>query len=294
MAALTAAVLVACSERRHVVAVRPLYGGSDTLLACGLLRLEVTWVTADAIGAACKPDTGLVLLETPQNPTLGIVDIETAVRAAGGVPVLVDNTFATPILQNPADHGAALVLHSATKFLGGHGDVLAGVIATDANWAARLRKVRILTGGVLHPFAAFLLHRSLQTLHLRVRAAQNNARQLAALLADHPAVVRVCYPDADGRQLRGPGAILAFEIVGGHEAAARLMASVHLITPAVSLGCADTLIEHPAGLTHRLVSSETKETLGITEGLLRLSVGLEAIGDLWDDLAAALAASQVS
>jgi methionine-gamma-lyase len=293
MAALTASLLAACSERRHVVAVRPLYGGSDHLLACGLLGLDVTWTEAEGIAQAVRPETGLVVLETPQNPTLGVVDIEEVVRAARGVPVLVDNTFATPILQNPADHGAALVLHSATKFLGGHGDVLAGVVATDGEWAARLRQVRILTGAVLHPLAAYLLHRSLQTLPLRVRAAQEGATQLAPLLSAHPVVTRVCYPEADGRQLRGPGAVLSFEVAGGFEAAARVMNGVRLITPAVSLGSADTLLQHPAGLTHRLVEPSVRESLGITDGLLRLSVGLEAPGDLWADLGAALTASQV-
>lgn len=167
MAALTASLLAACVERRHVVAVRPLYGGSDHLLACGLLGIEVTWADdVAAISHARRADTGLVLLETPQNPTLGVIDIEAAVAAAGDVPVLVDNTFATPVLQNPARHGAALVLHSGTKFLGGHGDVVAGCVMADADWAGRLRQVRILTGGILHPFAAYLLHRSLPTLPL--------------------------------------------------------------------------------------------------------------------------------
>ncbi len=289
MAALTATLLAACGERRHVVAVRPLYGGTDHLLACGLLGIEVSWAAPGGIAEAIRKDTGLVLLETPQNPTLGQVDIEAVVGAAGGVPVAVDNTFATPVLQNPSRHGATFVVHSATKFLGGHGDVVAGAVATDGESATRLRQVRILTGAVLHPFAAYLLHRSLPTLPMRVREAESRARVLAARLAGHPAVVRVLYPQADGRQLRGPGAVLSFEVVGGMAAAARVMASVRLITPAVSLGSTDTLIEHPAGLTHRLVDPDAKKLAGITDGLLRLSVGLEDVDDLWDDLSAALA-----
>jgi methionine-gamma-lyase len=209
------------------------------------------------------------------------------------VPVLVDNTFATPILQNPARHGAALVLHSATKFLGGHGDVVAGVVATNREWAARLRQVRILTGAVLHPLAAYLLHRSLPTLPMRVREAQRGAQVLAARLAEHPAVKRVHYPRAAGHQLRGTGAVLAFEVEGGYEAAARVLAAVRLITPAVSLGSTDTLIQYPAGLTHRLVDGEAKAEAGITDGLLRLSVGLEDADDLWADLAQALVTSRV-
>ena len=289
MAALTACLLAACGERRHVVALRPLYGGTDHLLACGLLGLEITWAEADGVAAAIRPGTGLVLLETPQNPTLGQVDIAAVVAAADGVPVLVDNTFATPILQNPARHGAVLTLHSATKFLGGHGDVVAGAVACDADWAGRLRQVRILTGGLLHPLAAYLLHRSLPTLPFRVREAQERARVLAGLLAGHPAVERVLYPEADGVQLRGPGAVLAFEVAGGRESAAIVMESVRLVTPAVSLGSTDSLIQHPAGLTHRLVDPAAREASGVTAGLLRLSVGLEDVHDLWHDLSGALA-----
>jgi methionine-gamma-lyase len=288
MAALTACLLAACGERRHVVALRPLYGGTDHLLACGLLGIDVTWAEAGTVADSLRPETGLVLLETPQNPTLGQVDIAALVASAGEVPVLVDNTFATPVLQNPSRHGAALTLHSATKFLGGHGDVVAGAVACDAGWAGRLRQVRILTGALLHPLAAYLLHRSLPTLPFRVREAQERARVLAGLLADHPAVERVLYPEADGVQLRGPGSVLAFEVAGGRRAAATVMESVRLVTPAVSLGSTDTLIQYPAGLTHRLVEPEAREAAGIGAGLLRLSVGLEDVHDLWHDLSGAL------
>jgi methionine-gamma-lyase len=212
------------------------------------------------------------------------------------VPVLVDNTFATPVLQNPAAHGAALVLHSATKYLGGHGDVVGGVVCCSEEWARRLRRVRALTGGIMHPLAAYLVHRGLPTLPFRVLAAQERAQVLAERLAGHPTVTRVLYPGlpgADpaevlGRQQRGPGAMLAFEVAGGIEAAARVLEAVRLVTPAVSLGSTDTLIEHPAGLTHRLVDEQVREAAGITPGLLRLSVGLEDADDLWTDLAAAL------
>jgi cystathionine beta-lyase/cystathionine gamma-synthase len=290
MAALTATLLAVCGEQRHVVALRPLYGGSDHLLACGLLGLDVTWATgAEGIAQALRRDTGLVLLETPQNPTLGQIDIERAVAAAGGVPVLVDNTFATPILQQPARHGAAFTLQSATKFLAGHGDVVAGVVCCDAARAAQLRRVRVATGAILHPLAAFLLHRSLPTLPFRVREAQDRARVLARRLEGHPSVLRVRYPEADGRQLLGPGSVLAFEVAGGFRAAAAVMGAVELVTPAVSLGCVDTLIQHPAGLTHRVVDEEARAASGISDGLLRLSVGLEDVDDLWRDLEAALA-----
>jgi methionine-gamma-lyase len=293
MAALTATLLVACQGRRHVVAVRPLYGGTDHLLACGLLGIDVSWSRgSDDVAECLRPATGLVLLETPQNPTLGLVDIEAVVAAARGVPVLVDNTFATPILQNPAAHGAAFVLHSATKFLGGHGDVIAGVVATTGEWARRLRQARVLTGALMHPLAAYLVHRSLPTLPLRVRAAQESASILASRLRGHPAVGRVLHPEPDGLQLRGSGAVLSFD-VGDFETAAEVMAALELVTPAVSLGSTDSLIQHPAGLTHRLVEPEVKAELGITDGLLRLSVGLEDVEDLWDDLARALGGAAV-
>ncbi len=299
MAGLTACLLAACGERRHVVALRPLYGGTDHLLACGLLGLEVSWTTEAGVASALRPDTGLVVLETPQNPTLGQVDIEAVVAAAGDVPVLVDNTFATPILQNPAAHGAAFVLHSATKYLGGHGDAIAGIVATSGDRAARLRQVRILTGGVLHPMGAYLLHRSLPTLPFRVREAEKRAQIVAERLAVDPRVTRVLFPGLPGqdpkgllgRQLRGPGSVIAFEVRGGFDAAARLLASLRLITPAVSLGSTDTLIQHPAGLTHRLVEPAAKAEAGITDGLLRISVGLEDADDLWADLSRGLAAA---
>lgn len=296
MAALTACLMAAKQRGGHVVALRPLYGGSDHLLASGLLGLRVTWATPDTVRDSLQPDTALVVMETPANPTLALVDIRHVVEQAGKVPVLVDSTFATPVLQNPLAHGATLVLHSATKFLGGHGDVVAGVVATNAEWATVLRQVRVATGALLHPLAGYLLHRGLQTLPLRVRASQAGAQYLAERLASHPAVASVRYPGLPGqdpqgllgRQLKGPGALLAFELRGGYEAAASVLSHVRLFTPAVSLGSADSLIQHPAGLTHRVVDPNAREESGISLGMLRVSVGLEAPEDLWADLTQAL------
>ena len=301
MAAVTA-VLMAAKQRAgagrpgHIVAVRPLYGGTDHLLSSGLLGLDVSWVKPEGIRAALRPDTVLVLLETPANPTLTLVDLDQVVEQAGRVPVLVDNTFATPILQNPARHGVTLVLHSATKFLGGHGDVLAGVVATTVEWAQELRKIRVITGNVLHPLAAYLLHRGLPTLPLRVRHAQAGAEVLAERLRRHRKVSSVHYPGPGSRadeqilrkQMRGRGAVLAFTVAGGFAAASRVMASVELMTPAVSLGSVDTLIQHPAGLTHRVVEEGARNGSGVSESLLRVSVGLEDPDDLWADLEQAL------
>lgn len=303
MAALTAVLLAARMDgRSHIVATRPIYGTTDHLLSCDLLGIETTWVSPDAVGDAIRPDTALVMTETPANPTVALVDIEAVVRQAAGVPVLVDSTFATPVLQRPLAHGASLVLHSATKFLGGHGDVMGGVVACGADWARRLRQVRIATGALLHPLGGYLLHRGLQTLPIRIERAQATASDLARRLDAHPRVLAVHYPGLAlgdprgllGRQMDGPGTLIAFE-VEDHDAAAALLQSVALITPAVSLGSVDTLIQHPAGLTHRVVGDAARLQGGVSEGLLRISVGLESPGALWADLSSALGeAAQVT
>ena len=300
MAAMTAVLLDRAQHGKRVLVVRPLYGTSDHLLATGMCGLQADFVTDPAdIAAHLHADTALVVIETPSNPTLNLIDIRAAVAAAGKVPVLVDSTFATPVLQRPVEFGATYVLHSATKFLGGHGDVIAGVICCDEAHAAPLRTVRAATGGLLHPLAAYLLHRGLPTLKLRVEAAQANAQVLAKRLSEHPAVSKVFYPGLAGAvnghlvgtQMRGPGTLMAFEVHGGHDAAAKVMASVKVMTAAVSLGSVDTLIQHPAGLTHRMVDPAVKAATGISEGLLRLSVGIEDVEDLWADLAQALEAA---
>ncbi|RXZ70726.1 trans-sulfuration enzyme family protein [Agromyces albus] len=296
MAALAATLIATASAGRpHVVAVRPLYGGTDHVLASGLLGTRVTWADAAGIADAIEPDTGLVIVETPANPTLELLDLCAIADAAGPVPVLVDNTFATPVLQRPVEHGATLVLHSATKYLGGHGDVMGGIVAGDQAWMERLRQVRALTGGLLHPMGAYLLHRGLRTLPLRVRAQQATAEVLARRLLEHPAVAHVHYPGLPGQdpsglvgtQLDGPGSIIALELVGGYAAAARFTESCDLVTHAVSLGGVDSLVQHPASLTHRPVAGEAKPGAGV----VRLSIGLEHVDDLTADLMTALDAA---
>ncbi|MGP3998901.1 trans-sulfuration enzyme family protein [Streptomyces sp. 8N706] len=283
MAALTACLLVRISDGlRHVVAVRPLYGCSDHLLTSGLLGTEVTWVDPAGIAGAIRPDTGLVMVESPANPTLAEADLRAVARACGEVPLLADNTFATPVLQRPAEQGARIVLHSATKYLGGHGDVLGGVVACDEEFARKLRQVRFATGGMLHPLAGYLLLRGLSTLPVRVRAASATAAQLAERLAADPRVARVHYP-------RLGGAMVAFEVHGDpHE----VIAGVRLITPAVSLGSVDTLIQHPASISHRIVDAGDRRSSGVGDRLLRMSVGLEGVEDLWQDLDSALGAGR--
>lgn len=292
MAALSA-VLLACvsAGTPHVVAVRPLYGGSDHLLATGLLGTRVTWTDVDGIADAVEADTGLVLVETPANPTLDLINLRTVVQAAGDVPVMVDNTFATPVLQRPIEHGVTLVMHSVTKFLAGHGDVLAGAVVTSSEWAQRIRPIRAVTGAVLHPLSAYLAHRGLQTLAVRIRAQQDSAQVVANWLTQHEGVERVHFPGLEGAdpdglvgtQMSGPGAVLAFDM-GSYEKAAAVAEGCRLITHAVSLGGVDTLIQHPAALTHRPVAEGFKPG----QGVLRLSVGLESPEDLIADLEQAL------
>lgn len=296
MAALTALVLAAKQKGGHMVAVRPMYGSSDHLLASGLLGMEVSFCQAHEIAAHLREDTSLVFIETPANPTLDLLDIADIVRQAGDVAVAVDSTFATPVLQRPIDQGAAIVLHSGTKFLGGHGDVVAGTLSSSEEWAVLFRQMRVVMGALLHPLGGYLLHRGLQTLPLRVRAAQEGARSLAERLTGHPAVEKVFYPGLPGgdpkglvgTQLKGPGSLLSFELKGGEAAALELMKRVKLALPAVSLGSCDTLIQHPWTMTHRVVPPADKLAGGITEGLVRLSVGIEDPNDLWADLSAAL------
>ena len=309
MAAITA-VVQACREegRAHVVGVRPIYGTTDKLLSSGLLGTTVTWTDAAGVADAVRDDTCLVCIETPVNPTLDLVDVAAVAEAAGSVPVSVDSTFGTPVLQRPALLGAAYVVHSATKFLGGHGDVLAGVVACSEARAARLRQVRILTGSVLHPLAAYLLHRGLPTLPLRVRRAEATATALAARLSAHDGVGRVYHPSlADSplvgpdRQMAGPGPMLAFEVLGpdgdasgpgASAAASAFLQALQIATPAVSLGSTDTLAQHPAGLTQRVSTGDARASGGITDGLVRISVGLEHADDLWDDLDRAITAGR--
>ena len=245
MAALSAVLLaVVATGKKHVVAVRPLYGGSDYLLASGVLGNDVTFTTPEGVHAALRPDTGLVILETPANPSLELVDIARVAAAADGVPLLVDNTFASPVLQQPFRHGAAMVLHSATKFLGGHGDAMGGVVAAAPEWTTRLRQIRAVTGGILTPWPAYLLHRGLATLPVRVRAQQASAQKVAVALAGHGLVRRVFYPglpECDpqgliGTQMAGPG--IADGLRGGQRRARR-----------TDSGCGRN--DHPCGLARR-------------------------------------------
>jgi len=299
MGALSACLIATVAAGKpHIVALRPIYGGTDHVLETGLLGTEITWCDETTVAESIRPNTGLVILESPANPTLGMVDIRRIVDQAGDVPVLVDNTFATPVLQRPLEHGATLVLHSATKYIGGHGDAMGGIVATNREWMTRLRQVRALTGGLLGPFEAYLLHRGIRTLPVRVRAQQATATELAKRLSGHPSVARVHYPGLPGqdpqgllgRQMDGPGSIITLDLVGGYDAAANFIESLRLITHAVSLGGIDSLAQHPASLTHRPVIASARPGGGI----VRLSIGLENVDDLTDDITHALERATVA
>jgi len=293
MAAISAVCLSRVKAGKdHVVAVRPLYGGTDHLLASQLFGASVSFVDADQIASAITARTGLVVVETPANPTLQLLDLTDIVSQAGDVPVMVDNTFATPVLQQPLEFGVTFVVHSATKYIGGHGDAMGGVVITTESYASELRKVRAITGGLLDPQSAYLLHRGLPTLSIRVLTAQNTAGELANWFLTQKKISAVHYPglpggDSNGligKQMQGPGAMIAIDMQGGFESAQTLCKNLAMVTHAVSLGSTDTLIQHPAGLTHRPVASEAKPG----QGILRISVGLESPADLIGDFISAL------
>ena len=307
MGAVSAAVLACVSHGDHVVGVRPLYGGTTELFLEVLPRLgvEVTQVCAGdppevLERAARRARTKVVYVETPANPTLDIVDLAHAaqVAKAAGALLMVDNTFATPILQRPLELGADVVLHSSTKYLGGHGTVVGGVVVSrDREFlAGPLSQMKKVLGAVEGPFDAWLLLQGVKTLRLRVEQASLAARRLAAELAQHREVAWVRYPglaDDPGhevakRQMSGFGAMIALELRGGAEAGSRFLDALTVARRAVSLGCTDTLIEHPASMTHAHLSAEERAAAGITDGLIRISVGLERVEELERDLLGAL------
>ena len=310
MGAISAAVLAAVRIGDGVVAMAPFYGGTAVFFDKVLPRFGVT-VTVVKPGdmealarAAQQPRTQVVFIETPGNPTMDIVNIAAAARIAhaAGAKLYVDNTFATPILQQPLLHGADVVLQSSTKYLCGHGTVVGGaVIATDlAFLAGPVAEMRMLLGAVPSPHDAWLLFQGAKTLALRVEAMTRSAEILARMLKTHPAVEWVRYPGLEDdpgyaiarRQMKDFGAMIAFGIRGGAEAGAAFMDALTVAKRAVSLGCTDTLIEHPAMMTHSHVPEAEREAAGITDGLIRVSVGLEDVEELERDLLQALMAAE--
>jgi cystathionine gamma-lyase len=304
--AATSTILELLESGSHVVAMDDLYGGSYRLFERVRKRtaaLDFSYVDmtdSAALEAAVRPETKLVWIETPTNPMLKIVDIRAAVEVARrhGARVVVDNTFASPILQRPLELGADIVMHSATKYLNGHSDMVGGmvVVGADEELAEQMAFLQNSTGAVQGPFDSFLALRGLKTLPLRMQAHCANALALAQWLDTHPAVARVIYPGLPShpqhelakRQMHGSGGIISVELKGGFYAARRLCERTELFTLAESLGGVESLVNHPAVMTHASIPKERRDVLGITDGLVRLSVGVEELADLKDDLAAAL------
>lgn len=290
----------------HVVAAKTMYGCTFALLNHGLSKfgVEVTFVdTRDLnnIKNAMKENTRLVYIETPANPNMYITDIEGAAKIAHekeNCLLVVDNTYCTPYIQRPLSLGADIVVHSATKYLNGHGDVIAGFAVGRKELIDQVRLVGVkdCTGAVLGPFEAFLINRGMKTLSVRMERHCSNAMKVAEFLEGHPAVAEVAYPglksfpqhDLAMKQMRLPGAMISFEVKGGKEIGTKLMNAVKLCTLAVSLGDAETLIQHPASMTHSPYTPEERKASDITEGLVRISVGLEDPEDIIADLKQAL------
>ncbi|WP_254459205.1 cystathionine gamma-synthase [Xanthomonas sacchari] len=304
--AATATVIELLDSGSHVIAMDDLYGGSYRLFERVRKRtaaLEFGFVDLTdpaAFEAAIRPTTKMVWIETPTNPMLKIVDIAgiAAIARKHGLLVVVDNTFASPLLQRPLALGADIVVHSATKYLNGHSDMVGGmaVVGDNAELAEQLAFLQNSVGGVQGPFDSFLALRGLKTLPLRMRAHCDNALALAQWLDTHPAVEKVIYPGLPshpqhalaGRQMSGYGGIVSIVLKGGFEAAKRFCERTRLFTLAESLGGVESLVNHPAVMTHASVPVQRREQLGISDALVRLSVGVEDVGDLRADLGRAL------
>mgnify|MGYP003580932466 CR=1 FL=1 len=303
MAAASIAILTGLKKGDHVVGGRAAYAGvmeieTGLLPRYGMSSTLVENTDVEAYHRAIRPNTKLILVETPANPTLAVTNLRAvaALARARGIRTVADNTFATPINQNPIRLGIDTVFHSMTKALGGHTDVSAGAVIGSRRFIRQAWHTFKLFGPVLNPFDAWLVLRGLRTLSLRVRRQNENGLAVARFLARHPAVKRVYYPGLSShpghreakRQMRGFGGLLSFELKGGFRAGVRLVESVKLITLAVSLGGVETLISHPASMTHTMIPKPEREAAGISDGLIRFSCGIEDARDLTDDLAQAL------
>jgi methionine-gamma-lyase len=305
MAAISSAILGYVKAGDHVVAARSLYGAAYHFLNQKLPRLgaSTTFVPSTRVedfAQALRPHTRLIYFETPSNPILEILDIAglAALARAHGLPTMIDNTFASPALQQPLALGVTVVVHSATKYLCGHGDAMGGMVVGPKAYIHELGHEYLRDfGGVISPFNAWLILRGLRTLHLRMPAHCANAQKIAEFLDRHPRVEHVNYPGlpkhpghAIARQQMGAfGAMISFEVKGGYESGKKVIDRVKIFARAASLGDTRSLIVHPASTSHRAVPREQRLAIGITDGLVRLSVGVEAAEDLIADLAQALA-----
>lgn len=300
MAAVTNVYMTFLEQGSHILSTGAVYGPSRGVLESHFKKfgVEATFVDTsnlDNIKNNIRPNTKVLYLETPANPTVQITDIAAASEIAHkhGITVVVDNTFCSPYLQNPLDLGADVVLHSITKYINGHADVVGGIIvAKNEETYAKLRKTMIYMGGNMDPHQAYLVIRGVKTLSLRMDRAQENAIKIAEFLESHPKVEKVMFPGLKShpqyelakKQMRGPGSMISFELKGGYHAGVTLMNNVRIALLAVSLGGVESLIQHPASMTHASVSPEGRAAANITDGLVRYSVGIENVEDLIEDL----------
>ena len=302
MGAISSTLWTVLKAGDHVVTDRTLYGCTFALMCHGLTRfgIEVSFVDTsnlDEVKNAMKENTRVVYLETPANPNLKIVDLEALSKLAHTNPntlVIVDNTFATPYMQKPLKLGADIVVHSVTKYINGHGDVIAGLVITNKELADQIRFVGLkdMTGAVLGPQDAYYIIRGMKTFEIRMERHCKNAKKVVEFLNKHPKIERVYYPGLEThpgheiakKQMKDFGAMISFELKGGFEAGKTLLNSLTLCSLAVSLGDTETLIQHPASMTHSPYTKEEREAAGITDGLVRLSVGLENVEDIIADL----------
>lgn len=304
MAAVSAVLFSLVKSGDHILCSKGVYGCTFGLLQLMEEKFNIQhdfslMETKENVRNALRPNTACIYIETPINPTMKLVDLQLVAEVARekGIPVVVDNTFCSPYLQKPIEIGCDVVIHSATKYICGHGDVVAGLVAGSEDF---LNKVALTTqkdiGGIISPFDAWLLLRGLKTLPVRMDRHCENAEKLATALAAHPAVEQVFYPGDPNnqdyhiakRQMRKPGGLISFTIKGTKEDAQTFLDRLELIKLAVSLGDAETLIQHPATMTHSVVPKDVRTEMGISDTMLRLSVGLEAWEDIWQDLKQAL------
>ena len=307
MGAISSALWSSVVAGDEIVASDTLYGCTFALLNHGMTKFGVSvkfidMANLEAVKAALSEKTKVVYLETPCNPTLKVVDIEEIAKIAHGynkdIRVIVDNTFASPYLQQPLKLGADTVVHSATKYINGHGDVIAGFVVGKADFIAKVRMfgLKDMTGAVMSPFDAFLIARGLKTLDIRMEKHCANAMKVARFLHDHPAVAKVYYPgleDFEGyeiakKQMKLPGGMMSIELKADRDKVAAALNKLQLCTIAVSLGDAETLVEHAASMTHSTYTKEELAASGISEGLVRISVGLEDAEDIIADMKAVL------
>ena len=305
MAAVSTIYMALLGQGAHIVSSAAVYGPSRVVMEQHFSRfgVESTYVNTEnfeEVKAAIKPNTKVIFIETPANPTMAITDIEAVAKLAhdNGLLLVVDNTFCSPYLQNPLNLGADVVFHSMTKFINGHADIVGGIIiAKEEALYKKLRAMMINMGCNMDPHQAYMVIRGLKTLGIRIDRSQENAMKVADFLENHPKIEWIKYPglkshpqyDLCCKQMKGFGSMISFEVKGGLKAGKVLMDNVELAILAVSLGGVETLIQHPASMTHSKMDKNSREAAGITDGLVRFSVGIEDVEDIIADLDQALA-----